>query len=313
MGVRFAVRSREGRKGPGELDLSFEQERIVLGRGAAADVRLPHATVSELHATVALRGNEWVLRDLGSTNGTKLSGQRLSPSVEKRVREGDVIEVGAYALTFHTGAFASERVTSERTVELARRLLRIAQADGGARIERPRLCVLDGERVGTSIELSDAPSRALIGSAAGAQLVLADPDVLPEHVEVIHDFEGVLVRSLDGRSHIGMSGAAFSVRRLKDGDEITLGRTRLLFEEPAQARLEALKGEPDATWQPPAATVERTEVLPAKAEAQASEHAATRAERPSPRGFDADTIIYLLAALVLLASGLGLFYLLRGQ
>ena len=313
MGVRLAVRSRDGRKVPGELELSFEQERIVLGRGAAADVRIPHATVSELHATVQLRGDTWVLRDLGSTNGTRLSGQRLAPSVEKRLRDGDLIEIGVYTLSFHTGAFASESATTDRTAELARRLLRAAQSESGGPVPRPRLCVISGPRVGTTLELADAPSRAIIGSAEGKDLVLPDPELLPEHVEVLCDAEGVLVRSLDPRARVVVQQAALSSRRLRDGDEITLGTTSLLFEEPLQAKLEALRAEPDVPWQKIVAepVVEKTEVLPATDEAPRPSVSPSERKAPARRGFDADALVYLLAALVLAASGVGLFYLLR--
>jgi hypothetical protein len=313
MGVRFAVRSCEGRKVPGELELSFEQERIVLGRGAAADVRVPHATVSELHATVQLRGDAWVLRDLGSTNGTRLSGQRLAPSVEKRLREGDLIEIGVYTLSFHTGAFASESATSERTAELARRLLRVAQSESGGPKSRPRLCVLGGPRVGVTLELAEAPSRAIVGTAESSDLALPDPELLPEHLEVSCDAEGVLARCLDPRARIVVQGASLSARRLRDGDEVIVGSTALLFEEPLQAKLDALRSEPDIPWHAPApeTLVEKTELLPEDPRALPPAPSAHERNEPSRSGFDADALVYLLAALILAASGLGLFYLLR--
>ncbi|HEY2736600.1 MAG TPA: FHA domain-containing protein, partial [Polyangiales bacterium] len=77
MAVRFVVRSRDGKKLQTELAFPFDQSRIVLGRGAAADVRIPDPAVSEAHASVQLRGNDWLLTDLGSRNGTKHNAQRL--------------------------------------------------------------------------------------------------------------------------------------------------------------------------------------------------------------------------------------------
>ncbi len=59
-----------------------------IGRADFNDLRLPDASVSANHAKLQLREGVWVLTDLGSTNGTKVGGERvqgeapLSPGVE---------------------------------------------------------------------------------------------------------------------------------------------------------------------------------------------------------------------------------------
>ena len=98
MGVRFVVRAREGVKPGSQVEFPFEQTRIVLGRGPAADVRIPHRSVSEFHATVQLHGDAWQLADAGSTNGTKLNGRRVEEPTP--LEPGDRIEVGTTELRF---------------------------------------------------------------------------------------------------------------------------------------------------------------------------------------------------------------------
>jgi len=69
---------------------------LVLGRGAAAGVRVEDEAVSREHARVWVDA-EGVVRvtDLGSTNGTLLNGQRVDDAA---LAEGDKIQVGRWAV-----------------------------------------------------------------------------------------------------------------------------------------------------------------------------------------------------------------------
>jgi hypothetical protein len=70
----------------------------TLGRSRQSDVMVDDANVSRAHAEVRPHGASWVLTDLGSTNGTRLNGRRVSsPEV---LKPGDEIELGTTTLTF---------------------------------------------------------------------------------------------------------------------------------------------------------------------------------------------------------------------
>jgi pSer/pThr/pTyr-binding forkhead associated (FHA) protein len=64
----------------------------VLGRSRDADVRIADLNVSRKHAEVRQRGDEYVVVDLGSTNGTLLNGK---PVERASLKEGDVITLGS--------------------------------------------------------------------------------------------------------------------------------------------------------------------------------------------------------------------------
>ena len=74
--------------------LTFDGDRIVLGRGAFADVRLPDPSVSARHATIRAIDGEYLLFDEGSTNGTFVGGVRLSAQTPRSLRSGDMIRLG---------------------------------------------------------------------------------------------------------------------------------------------------------------------------------------------------------------------------
>ncbi|MFI6944115.1 FHA domain-containing protein [Streptomyces sp. NPDC050418] len=66
---------------------------LRIGRGVDNGLRLSHETVSRSHAELVLQGGIWVLRDLGSTNGTSVNGRRVVGATV--VREGDHIAFGS--------------------------------------------------------------------------------------------------------------------------------------------------------------------------------------------------------------------------
>jgi pSer/pThr/pTyr-binding forkhead associated (FHA) protein len=311
MAVRFVVRSRDGQKLQAELAFPFDQARIVLGRGPAADVRIPDPAVSEAHASVQLRGSDWMLTDLASRNGTKHNGQRLLADRARKLRDGDLIELGTYTLSFHSGVLMTEPMSAERTAELARRLWREAQSARGIELPAPRLCVLSGPRTGDRLEIPPAPSRMHVGGGDKCQLVLPEPALARDTLEIAHDLEGVLMRSLSGEAIIQVGSQRFKSRRLRDGDEFQVGATRCLFEEPAQGAIDALKGEPELLLSA-AALPERTVTTPAAPSEEAVERPSKRPAAPVKSGrSDADMVIYALAIAVLVASALGLALLLH--
>ncbi|MET9898746.1 FHA domain-containing protein [Streptomyces sp. NPDC006446] len=65
---------------------------LRIGRDPASGLRLNHETVSRVHAELSRQSGVWVLRDLGSTNGTTVNGRRvIGASV---VQDGDQIGFG---------------------------------------------------------------------------------------------------------------------------------------------------------------------------------------------------------------------------
>jgi hypothetical protein len=71
---------------------------VILGRSPECALQLPAAGASRRHASVAWRGGAVVLRDLGSTNGTYLNGERVSQ--ETALRSGDRIRIGGLEILY---------------------------------------------------------------------------------------------------------------------------------------------------------------------------------------------------------------------
>ena len=69
------------------------QRRFTIGRELECDMTLTDQTVSRWHASLRWDGDGWLLDDLGSTNGTRLNGWRVT--IASRVSAGDLVSFGA--------------------------------------------------------------------------------------------------------------------------------------------------------------------------------------------------------------------------
>ncbi|MDQ3855738.1 MAG: DUF3662 domain-containing protein [Chloroflexota bacterium] len=72
--------------------------RVSLGRGVDNNIVLEDSRVSRHHAELYVRGSEWYLRDLDSTNGTYVNGYGIR---ERALESGDRISLGGVELVFH--------------------------------------------------------------------------------------------------------------------------------------------------------------------------------------------------------------------
>ena len=70
----------------------ISKSRFRAGRRSTCDMRLTWPTVSGLHAEFITTANSLFLRDLGSTNGTRVNGRRIT--TDAVLSEDDVIQLG---------------------------------------------------------------------------------------------------------------------------------------------------------------------------------------------------------------------------
>jgi pSer/pThr/pTyr-binding forkhead associated (FHA) protein len=80
--------------------------RFLLGRAPNCDCVVPEECVSRRHAQVWNEEGRWWLRDLGSRNGTRVNGVRVTERTE--VRPGDRVNLGGavYRLSARGAAYA---------------------------------------------------------------------------------------------------------------------------------------------------------------------------------------------------------------
>ena len=161
MGVRISVSPRDRAPGVEDAVYEFDQDRIRIGRGAGADVALPHRSVSVKHATIEQQKGRYVILDHGATNGTRVNGQRIVPERAKPLRDGDRIDVGAFVIAWKESVPVVRSAGAERTASLAKRLLRDVLGDAGP--PGARLVLTNGPSAGAELRVPAPPAQLVLG------------------------------------------------------------------------------------------------------------------------------------------------------
>jgi hypothetical protein len=84
----------EGSKPGDPLELG---ERATLGRSQECDLQIKDVESSRVHSEVFLRDGDYHVRDLKSSNGTLLNGEKIDETV---LKHGDRIQIGAVVVEF---------------------------------------------------------------------------------------------------------------------------------------------------------------------------------------------------------------------
>ena len=224
-----------------EFAYTFDQEKIVIGRGAGVDVRLPSPAVSEKHCVIRLEGQDYMLFDPGSTNGTTHNGQHLVEGRRKLLRSGDTIGVAGFTISFRAGLAMQGAHNAERTAAIARRMVREALGAVGPGSDPPRLTFLNGHRAGERFAIPESEKGLALGRDLECDVRIDDSDASRRHALLRRTWEGVTITDLGAKNVTLVNDVAVTgERRLKDRDEVLIGATRLVYEDPAEAFLREL-------------------------------------------------------------------------
>ena len=303
-----------------EASLIFDMPRIFIGRGEGSELRLPDPSVSARHASLRQRGNEVVIIDEGSTNGTALDSVLLAPQSPRVLRSGDLVRVGRVWLEIRIDPLLIPNSSPAASKALALGLITRALAAQGER-GGPALVVSDGPDAGKSLDLCDAARRYVVGRAPDVDLVLEDDSAARRHVEFAIKGDSLLVKDL-GSKTATLEGAALGQTDVpwRVGQTLRLGKNTLVFEYPAAIALAELSRCADEVMQPADVPPRpRKEDEPTRVPSETTESAPIQTTTRSSRQAAAsdaswsitDALVFLFAAAVLVMSIVGFLWLLR--
>ena len=77
-------------------------DKTTVGRVEDNTFQVPHPSVSSHHCEVLLRGNDVVVKDLNSTNGTFINNQQIT--TEGVLKSGQILRLGQVEIRLESGA-----------------------------------------------------------------------------------------------------------------------------------------------------------------------------------------------------------------
>jgi pSer/pThr/pTyr-binding forkhead associated (FHA) protein len=324
--------------GLNDARLTFDgMQRVVIGRGASCEVRLPDASVSHRHASLGSKGGDFVLVDEGSTNGTFVGQVRIAPRTSRVVRSGDMVRVGGVWLELRMDQCLVTRDLAAATRDLALALVSQALAATGQNLTAT-VRVVEGADQGAALSLADEGRAYILGRSAECELPLSDADTSREHVCVTRQGSVVVVRDLGAKNGTWLGGARTPENCdvvWRPAQMMRIGRTVLALEEPvgdALARIESAPDEAlpvDVPVVPPQTSTSATRIPPGAGHPTASggereansaspvgsvppQTSVASAQLRGTRFSIADMMVMATAIGVLALSIAGLVWLLRG-
>jgi pSer/pThr/pTyr-binding forkhead associated (FHA) protein len=86
-------------------------EKTTVGRVEDNTFQIPETSVSSHHAEILLRGSDIVIKDLNSTNGTFINGERVTEAV---LKPGQILRLGMIEMRLETGEGSTGGTTTSK-------------------------------------------------------------------------------------------------------------------------------------------------------------------------------------------------------
>jgi ABC-type multidrug transport system ATPase subunit/predicted component of type VI protein secretion system len=246
---------------PGQ-EVILTKAEFVIGRETDVDFVIASPAVSRRHLRISRQENQYVVEDLGSSNGTFVNGQRISkPTLLQngdRLALGQAIRLSIAGLpvsssaTMSGSATVADQSSQARPAPLRETMVETPPPGLAATVVReeshpvhernaPQLLVtVAGDSPRTYI-LQD--ERVTLGRASDNSIVLASRIVSGHHAVLERSGDGYRIRALpEAANPILLSGESLrEAKRLSDGDTLRIGSqdpgmmVTLVYLSPAEA------------------------------------------------------------------------------
>ena len=208
---------------------------LTIGRVPGNGIVIDNAGASRRHAVIRVKEDKVFLEDLGSANGTFVRGQKIESS---ELHDGDEIMVVKHRLVYRIPKEADAPPKAEPAADAGQKTMYIDQAalaqamgakPGSARAEtaaalRPRLILPDLKKFALEED------EVTLGSGASCQIKLSGMFVGKEHAKIVRTKDGQFkIQHLSGMAGTRVNGEKITEHVLKHGDEIEVGKQKLLF------------------------------------------------------------------------------------
>jgi pSer/pThr/pTyr-binding forkhead associated (FHA) protein len=111
------------------LSHELKAEKVTIGRVEDNAFQIAEASVSSHHCEVLQKGDDYVVKDLGSTNGTFIDGEQVTEAV---LKPGHLLRLGQVEVRLETGVPGAAHKPLEKTMVLPQGGVKLNQFDTAA-------------------------------------------------------------------------------------------------------------------------------------------------------------------------------------
>jgi pSer/pThr/pTyr-binding forkhead associated (FHA) protein len=161
-------------------EVTLAGDSLTIGRDADNDLVLELPAVSRHHALLERRGNAFLIRDLGSSNGTWVGGERVQ---RRSLDDGESVRIGAAQIVFKRGV-SQDTLIDEELGAATRRPVVVIPGFAGSNLWLGR------ERVWPTLRMHELPAALQMQHRLEARGILDEVVIVPNLVRL--DQYGVL-------------------------------------------------------------------------------------------------------------------------
>ncbi len=244
-----------------ETLLNPQSQNLLIGRQQGIALSLEHRSVSRNHAAIGFINGQYVLRDMGSANGTFVNALPLAPDKMHILQPNDKIRFGDVQFRFQLRPQPINAATAHQPSETTNPFQHIL----GTQLERntvrsiPESLLTTARKTPSLILLmkgakprvvpitldQSADTRLSIGRAQDNMLVLPDTAASHKHAELFRAPDGLYIRDLNSSNGVFVNKLRISnPYHLSHGDRIVIGNTLIYCSLPPTSTSELVKRVP---------------------------------------------------------------------
>ena len=196
-------------------DFFMDTEMITIGRAPDNEITIENLAISRRHATITRVDEQYILEDLGSSNGTYVNGTKIKKTA---LEDGDLISVGKHKLEFHS--MHKPEVTAPKSMgaEFAQATVVIS-----APLQAPPLIlnVIEGPQAGEAFTVDRSETQ--IGRAADNEIRLSGWSVAAHHALIRRKDMTYTIESYVRFRGTYVNGEKVQEQVLRPGDKLKIG------------------------------------------------------------------------------------------
>jgi pSer/pThr/pTyr-binding forkhead associated (FHA) protein len=211
--------------GPGQ-EYELNKSSITLGRAMINDIPLGDARLSRSHARLECGSSGCMIVDLGSSNGTRLNGNRVEKA---ELTPGDTITIGNTSLRYVSANVQDEqeltRIDTDAELDLAIDQEILSMAINETNVAR--LVIFTPDRT-WEVPLENVDSLTL-GRADDNQVVIDSSKVSRHHAQLLRKSNIFVLRDLGSTNGTWLHDRMVDEVILQEGEVLRLGNAQLVY------------------------------------------------------------------------------------
>jgi len=208
--------------------------KLVIGRGADADVIVDNTAISRNHASLEVKEGLYILTDLGSLNGTFINGKKITGS--EYITQDDDVKLGKFKLSVDEGSeqeivssYGEYPDTDNKTIIVDAKQLSSEAKDSDANKPEHQLLLMEGNATPSKISLK-GKSSVKIGKAPSCDMILSDLFVAKAQFYVVRHEDNFKIIPQRSWAKTFLNGTKIKDERiLRKGDIIKIRSTKIRF------------------------------------------------------------------------------------